>query len=136
MTPTVIACAATLVLAAPGAASDATFVLEWSTIDGGGGTSSGGGFILDGTLGQPDCGVASGGSFVLSGGFWGPELVTIVPCPGDLDADGNVGPIDLGLLLAAWAGDGAADLDADGIVGAADLGLLLAAWGECPELPD
>jgi hypothetical protein len=36
---------------------------------------------------------------------------------------------DLGLLLAAWAGnDCAIDLNGDGAIDGADLGLLLAAW--------
>ena len=34
----------------------------------------------------------------------------------------------LGILLAAWGGDGPADLTGDGIVDGADLGVLLAAW--------
>ncbi|MFO0827915.1 MAG: hypothetical protein U0572_07160 [Phycisphaerales bacterium] len=47
---------------------------------------------------------------------------------GDLDGDGVVGATDLGLLLGAWGGAGAADLNGDGIVGSADLGILLGAW--------
>lgn len=52
---------------------------------------------------------------------------------GDLDADGTVGPSDLGILLGAWGGCGVlcpADLDGDGTVGSADLGTLLGAWGD------
>jgi hypothetical protein len=49
--------------------------------------------------------------------------------PGDLNADGLVNGIDLGLLLAAWGTDDAtADLDGDLIVNGPDLGLLLADW--------
>ncbi|MBL9149179.1 MAG: hypothetical protein JNM94_10850 [Phycisphaerae bacterium] len=60
------------------------------------------------------------------------DRVTLaVPCPADLDGDGNVGPGDLGVLLGAWGGAGPADLSGDGIVGAEDLGLLLGAWGAC-----
>jgi hypothetical protein len=56
------------------------------------------------------------------------------PRSADLDDDGEVGPSDLGALLASWGPcpDGpicAADLNADGSVGAADLGTLLATWG-------
>jgi len=54
------------------------------------------------------------------------------PCTGDLNADRVVDGIDLGILLAAWGGAGAADLNADGFVDGVDLGLLLAAWGSCP----
>ena len=47
-----------------------SYALDWSTIDGGGGTSSGGQYTLSGTIGQPDAGAMSGGSFSLQGGFW------------------------------------------------------------------
>ena len=47
------------------------YVLEWSTIDGGGGTSSGGAYILRGTIGQPDAAWSSGGKYQVLGGFWG-----------------------------------------------------------------
>lgn len=52
-------------------------------------------------------------------------------CPADLDGDGVVDGADLGLLLGAWGGGGAADLDASGTIDGADLGLLLGAWGPC-----
>jgi hypothetical protein len=45
--------------------------IDWSTIDGGGGTSTGGVFTISGTIGQPDAGKMSGGNFTLAGGFWG-----------------------------------------------------------------
>jgi len=47
-----------------------TYSLDWSTIDGGGGTSSGGQYTLSGTIGQPDAGSMTGGTFTLQGGFW------------------------------------------------------------------
>jgi len=54
-----------------------------------------------------------------------------VPAP-DLDGDGAVNGVDLGLLLASWGAcpppPCAADLNNDGVVDAADLGLLLAGW--------
>ena len=64
----------------------------------------------------------------------GPQLV------GDLDHDGTVGGIDLGMLLNMWAvtdghgcdgvvpGCEAADLNTDGIVNGIDLGILLNNW--------
>ncbi|MCH7720507.1 MAG: hypothetical protein IH988_05885 [Planctomycetes bacterium] len=57
-----------------------------------------------------------------------------VPCPGDLDADGSVGILDLLALLAAWGTDpgGPPDFDGDGNVGILDLLTLFAAWGPCP----
>jgi hypothetical protein len=48
-----------------------SLAIDWSTIDGGGGTSTGGVFTVSGTIGQPDAGTMSGGGFTLSGGFWG-----------------------------------------------------------------
>jgi len=51
--------------------------------------------------------------------------------PGDLDGNGVVDGIDLGLMLAAWGTDDpAANLDGLGVVGGPDLGLLLAGWSE------
>ncbi len=49
--------------------------------------------------------------------------------PEDLNNDGVVDGADLGLLLAAWGGTGAADINGDGHADGADLGMLLAAWG-------
>jgi len=48
-----------------------SYSIDWSTIDGGGGTSTGGVFTVSGTLGQPDAGRMSGGQFTVEGGFWG-----------------------------------------------------------------
>lgn len=52
------------------ASSGGSYTLDWSTIDGGGGTSSNGSLALSGTLGQPDAGMSSGGAYTVSGGFW------------------------------------------------------------------
>jgi hypothetical protein len=56
------------------------YSVDWSTIDGGGGTSTGGVYSVTGTIGQPDAGKMSGGNFTLDGGFWG--LVAAVQTPG------------------------------------------------------
>jgi len=48
-----------------------SYSIDWSTIDGGGGTSTGGVYSVTGTIGQPDAGAMSGGSYTLEGGFWG-----------------------------------------------------------------
>jgi hypothetical protein len=63
--------AAVLVLLA-GASTHAqpSYSIDWSTIDGGGGTSTGGVYSVTGTIGQPDAGAMSGGNFTLVGGFW------------------------------------------------------------------
>ena len=61
------------------------------------------------------------------------ELVRLVPIRlGDLNDDGYVDGIDLGMLLNAWgacAGTCPADLNDDGLVNGVDLGMMLGAWG-------
>lgn len=77
------ACSATavFVLAASAFTSPAqTYSLDWSTVDGGGGTSTGGVYAVSGTIGQPDAGSMSGGSYTLQGGFWG--VIAAVQTPG------------------------------------------------------
>lgn len=67
---------------------------------------------------------------VNGGPFAGSVEPTFVATPGDLDIDGTVDGVDLGIMLAAWGSPSSeADLDGDGVVSAADLGLLLANWG-------
>ena len=56
------------------------YSIDWSTVDGGGGTSTGGEYSVSGTLGQPESGGMSGGGFTLEGGFW-PGV--IVPSTGE-----------------------------------------------------
>ncbi len=48
----------------------AQFAIDWSTIDGGGGTSAGGAYAVSGTIGQPDAGKLTGANYTLVGGFW------------------------------------------------------------------
>ena len=60
--------------------SHAQYSIDWSTIDGGGGTSTGGVYSVSGTIGQPDAGTLSGGNFTLVGGFW--ALPGLVQTPG------------------------------------------------------
>ena len=45
------------------------FLLDWWTVDGGGGPAAGGDFELLATIGQPDAGFASGEDYLLQGGF-------------------------------------------------------------------
>jgi hypothetical protein len=61
-------------------ASAQQYSIDWSTIDGGGGTSTGGVYTVSGTIGQPDAGTMSGGNFTLQGGFWG--IIAAVQTPG------------------------------------------------------
>jgi len=60
--------------------AQAQYSLDWTTIDGGGGTSTGGVYSVTGTIGQPDAGAMSGGPFTLQGGFWG--AIAAVQTPG------------------------------------------------------
>jgi hypothetical protein len=58
----------------------AQYSLNWSTIDGGGGTSTGDVYSVSGTIGQPDAATMSGGGFTLNGGFWG--IIAAIQTPG------------------------------------------------------
>lgn len=54
-----------------------SYSIDWSTIDGGGGTSTGGVYSVSGTIGQPDAGgPMTGGNYSLTGGFW--SLLSVV----------------------------------------------------------
>ncbi len=99
--------------------SGGNYVLDWSTIDGGGGVSSGGQYIVTGTIGQPDAAYSAGGSYELLGGFWPGEpscfvdfedfarfaeywLETGSDLPADLYEDGIVDLFDLKLFVDEW----------------------------------
>jgi hypothetical protein len=57
-----------------------SYSIDWSTVDGGGGTSTGGVYTVSGTIGQPDAGgPMTGGNYSLTGGFW---ALYAVPTPG------------------------------------------------------
>lgn len=56
---------------APASLLAQSYAIDWSTIDGGGGTSTGGVYSVSGTIGQPDAGqTMTGGNYSLTGGFW------------------------------------------------------------------
>jgi hypothetical protein len=48
--------------------------------------------------------------------------------PADLNLDGAVNGLDLGILLSQWGTAGPADLNGDNVVNGLDLGILLASW--------
>jgi hypothetical protein len=108
------------------AQSGGDYVLEWSTIDGGGGTSSSGPYVLSGTIGQPDAAYSASGPYEVLGGFWpaGP------PCIVEFE--------DFARLAINWLQTGAGlpgDLRPDGIVDEKDLRLFVDEWlWECPYL--
>jgi hypothetical protein len=61
------------------------------------------------------------------------KVVDIIPCPADLNGDGQVDGADLAILLGSWGPcpDCNADFDLSGMVDGADLAVLLGAWGSC-----
>jgi hypothetical protein len=104
----------------------ADYSIDWSTLDGGGGTSTGGNYSLTGTIGQHDADtVASGGDYVVSGGFW----------PGTYGCIVNL--TDLSNFMFYWLDSGAsipADLDGDGKVDNVDFSDLAYYWQDyCPD---
>ena len=119
------------------------FDLSWSSTDGGGGTSASEAYILSGTIGQHDAGKMSGGSFAITGGFWAvpasgggctrdPEWI----CDGDVDGDGQVNPVDSGLVQAAFGSTDQTDLcqydvDCDGQINPVDSGIVQSLFGTC-----
>lgn len=81
------------------------------------------------------CGMPSAGPAGMVGGVRVLSLPQGATADADLDGDGMVDAVDLGILLAAWGSDGSdsgADLDGDGVVGGPDLGRLLARWLALP----
>ncbi|MCH8851681.1 MAG: hypothetical protein IID41_03405 [Planctomycetes bacterium] len=69
------------------------------------------------------------------------EFQTDLPCPWDLNGDGEVGPFDLALVLGFWGpceepctpeATCTTDLDGDCATGPFDLALILGFWGPCP----
>jgi hypothetical protein len=62
-----------------------------------------------------------------------PDVCENVGCDADINADGVVDGLDLGLLLQGWNSNGCddcvGDLNNDGKVNGIDLGLFFAAWG-------
>ncbi len=121
------------------------FDLSWHTTDGGGGSSTGGAYALSGSIGQPDAGQMSGGSFAITGGFWAvpasgggctrdPEWI----CDGDVDGDGQVNPVDVGLVQATFGSTHEQnlcnyDVDCDGQINPVDSGIVQSLFGTCEE---
>lgn len=74
--------------------------------------------------------VVGGAFFWSGGGDGGLARWNMCSISADLNGDGTVNGVDLGLLLGSWGPcDGcAADLNQDGLVNGSDLGLLLGVW--------
>ena len=123
------------------------FDLSWYSIDGGGCESTGARFAVAGTIGQPDAGAMAGGDFELTGGFWdgassddggGCVRDPTWICDGDVDGDGQVNPVDSGLVQAAFGSADEADLcqydvDCDGQINPVDSGIVQSLFGTCEE---
>ncbi len=97
----------------------ARFSLDWSTIDGGGGTVAAGRWELSGTIGQHDAALPlSADEWTLSGGFWGVKSISY-PCRwyrdncfGDYNDDGGIDSDDVIAFFNAWdASEPCADVD-------------------------
>ena len=103
------------------AGSGGPYVLEWSTVDGGGGRSAGGTYTLTGTIGQHDAAYSEDEQYELLGGFWPGEISCFVDfahfarfaqywldtgtgLPADLYEDENdiVDLLDLNVFVAEW----------------------------------
>jgi hypothetical protein len=110
-----------VVISSVPAQTDGPYILEWSTIDGGGGLSSGGPYVLTGTIGQPDAADSASGRYEVLGGFWsgGPECLVEFEdfarfamywrdsgsdIPADLykDASDVVDELDLSVFVDSW----------------------------------
>jgi len=60
-----------LLMATANFAHTQSFSIDWSTIDGGGGTSTGGVYTVSGSIGQPDAGATmTNGQYAITVGFW------------------------------------------------------------------
>jgi parallel beta-helix repeat protein len=60
-----------------------------------------------------------------------------IPCPWDLDGDGNVNVVDLLMVIGSWGPCAGcpADFNDDGFVNVVDLLALIGNWGPCPGVP-
>ena len=76
------------------------YVIDWYTIDGGGGDSIGGDYTLTGTIGQPDTGMMTGGDYAIEGGFW--SVIVAVQTPGAPLVEINLAGDNPGNLEISW----------------------------------
>ncbi|MCU0857825.1 MAG: hypothetical protein MUC65_05405 [Pontiellaceae bacterium] len=84
---------ATVFMVSTLAAPAQTNSVNWSTLDGGGGTSTGSVYSVCGTIGQFDTGNLSGGSYRIDGGFWVPQAIQVENAPFLNIAAGGMGEI-------------------------------------------
>ncbi|MEZ6317388.1 MAG: hypothetical protein R3B49_01350 [Phycisphaerales bacterium] len=98
------------------------YVIDWYTMDGGGGTSSGGVYELSGTIGQPDAAPPlAGGAYDLEPGFW-PGAGVLNHCLCDLDYNGVLNLDDIDAFATGFiAGNLAVDFDFNGVLNLDDI---------------
>jgi hypothetical protein len=115
---------------------------QWHALGGGIGPSTEGAAVSNGVFALADFASSSSAASLIIGGRFDSvdghpaNRIAQWTCASaaDLDGDGEVGSIDVGLLLAAWGpceapADCDADLNGDGSVNGFDLALLLGQWG-------
>jgi hypothetical protein len=114
------------------------YAIDWSTIDGGGGTVQGGSYTLSGTIGQPDASAPLvGPTYTLTGGFWpGVGAVSMACNPADLaEPFGTLDLADISMFVTAFqALEPAADLAPPfGTFDLADISVFVTAFlAGCP----
>jgi len=93
--------AAALVMAGLALANE-HYAINWSSVDGGGGTSTGGVYTVSGTIGQPDASAVTmtGGNYALTGGFW---TIIAIQKPGGPTL--TIAPAGPGMATLSWAPD-------------------------------
>jgi hypothetical protein len=117
--------------------------INWYTTDGGGGVSRSRSLRVSGSIGQTDAGVSMAGRFRLLGGHWS----TPAPfrpcvrdpqwdCDGDVDGDGGVNPVDLGIIQANFGNHTEQalcnyDIDCNGVINPVDSGIVQSLFGTC-----
>jgi hypothetical protein len=114
----ILAVSVLLICTAPNPASG-DYILQWSTIDGGGRTAASERYVLSGTIGQPDTAYSEGGHYELLAGFWTGPPVCIVnfkdfarfadywresgsSLPADLYPDNYIDSLDLDRFVEEW----------------------------------
>lgn len=141
--------------------SSASFEVPWDVMDGGGGTSSSANFTVSDSIAQPSAlGTGFSTNYTLTPGFQAPPdfdgdglknfldncIFEANPdqidsngdgygnrCDADLNNDGVINVIDLGLLRTRFfTADADADFNGDGVVNVVDLGVLRAAFFGMP----
>ena len=123
--PAVVLLAVLLIASSASAQSGGNYILEWSTIDGGGGQTSGGDYLLTGTIGQPDGAYSAGGPYEVLGGFWPGGPVCLVNFHHFATFAEHW--LEMGCADPDWCGG--ADLDhLNDIVDELDLKILVEQW--------